>query len=237
MTEFIVTPIVNVIAMTCLNEEFFKYALVDEKYRIYTSRQEADQQAFLVEWAGRCCYNSYEKGRPHEEYIRHLIESGHHSVLEHVSFTFNISGVSRTLTHELIRHRVGTAYSQQSQRYVDASNVNFVVPPLFLSKDMKLQRMAFEQSCLASLEVYKGLLEKLKDPKHLLDLKQQREAARSVLPGATETQLVFTCNVRELRHIIKLRGSEHADAEIRRLALTIHREVEGFTSLFDDLPY
>jgi len=86
----------------------------------------------LPELAGRFCYRAFNKGRDNEDYLKNILESGHGSVLEHVQLTFIIQGVSRTLTHELVRHRIGVAISQESQRYVDAKDINVVLPPLLL---------------------------------------------------------------------------------------------------------
>lgn len=196
----------------------------------------------LAEFAGRQCYRSWNSGRIPAEYIANLIEMGHGSVFEHAHVPFLITGVSRSLTHELIRHRVGTAYSQESQRYVDAKDLRFVVPPLLanhcagmsvaeLEADPMLSR--FRRSCTRALAEYgefqADLIAMLKDMeesgaciKQVTSAKKRaNEAARALLPNAAETRLVFTCNLREIRHILMLRGSEAADLEIRRLAVAL----------------
>ena len=163
----------------------------------------------LVEDAGRVCYMSYGKGRKtNDEYIANLIAKGHESVLEHAVATFRIEGVSRALTHELARHR-HISISQLSQRYVVHPN-SFVIPPGILAAGPDVVA-EFQRSCVAQRAAYLALVAKLPDNK------AGREAARAVLPNAAETKLFVTLNARAFRHIARLRGSEHADAEFRRL--------------------
>lgn len=184
----------------------------------------------LVEIAGRTCYKSYDNPRPggNRKYIEHILESGHGSVLEHAVFSFIIRGISRSLTHELVRHRVGTAFSQQSQRFVDESECRFVLPPE-LEKDeelIKIWQEAVDHSRAAYCTLANKLTEKLSDiPDKTARRKKAREAARSVLPECTETAIYVTFNARALRHFIELRGSVAADAEIRRLAIMLYRIV------------
>ncbi|MBX6316084.1 MAG: FAD-dependent thymidylate synthase [Isosphaeraceae bacterium] len=180
----------------------------------------------LVEVAGRLCYQSYARPRPggNAAYINHILESGHGSVLEHAVFTLLITGVSRSLTHELIRHRAGWAYSQRSQRYVDESRAAFVVPPA-IAEDLELYLLWWE-AVQAGQRAYQQLAERLMEKlSHVEDRtlrrKRAREAARSVLPNATATEICVTANARALRHFIELRGHSAADAEIRQLALAI----------------
>ena len=120
---------------------------------------------FIPEFGGRFCYNSWEKGRPTDVYNRNILEMQHGSVLEHVTISFVVSGVSRALSLELIRHRVGTAISQESQRYVDAADINFVMPPLllhFLEGDVDCEEakqwLDENKSALASYETWQTWL-------------------------------------------------------------------------------
>jgi thymidylate synthase (FAD) len=182
----------------------------------------------LVEAGGRLCYVSYGKGRKtNAEYINNIIESKHGSVLEHAVWNFIIAGVSRSFTHELIRHRVGWGYSQLSQRYVDESEANYVEPEI-IAEDAELHALwqkTIEASHEAYVQMTEGLIAKLaaKGVAGTSRRKMSREAARSVLPNATETMIFVTANARALRHFIELRGSEGADAEIRRVALEMLR--------------
>jgi thymidylate synthase (FAD) len=178
----------------------------------------------LAEIAGRVCYMSYGKGRKtNREFLGHIVEVGHGSVLEHGVWSFLIGGVSRSFTHELIRHR-HFSYSQLSQRYVDESESDFVEPDV-IADDPALHA-AWVEAVNASRAAYDrlvaGLMEKFTDqPDRTLRRKLARQAARSVLPNATETKIFVTGNARALRHFIELRGSEHADVEIRKVAVAM----------------
>lgn len=182
----------------------------------------------LSEVAGRLCYMSFAKPRPggNEAYLGHIKEVGHGSVLEHAVFNFIITGVSRSFTHELVRHRAGFGYSQLSQRYVDESVADFVEPDC-IGGDAELHevwRAAVEQAQQAYVKLVEGLLRKFSDVEDkTLRRKLARQAARSVLPNATETKIFVTANTRALRHFIELRCNEHAETEIRMVATEMLR--------------
>lgn len=192
---------------------------------------DADGGAALVEFAGRACYQSWSKPNPrtatNAAYLRHIIDVGHFSVLEHASVSFYISGVSRSCTHELIRHR-HFSYSQLSQRYVPEDDSQVVVPP-GIEDDPELLEVfldAADASRAAYIELLARLEAKLDDSgTATLRRKQARQAARAVLPNATETRIVVTGNYRAWRHFIAMRASEHADVEIRRLAIECLRQL------------
>lgn len=202
---------------------------------------DADGGSALLEFAGRACYQSWSKPNPrtatNDGYLQHIIDVGHFSVLEHASVSFYITGISRSCTHELIRHR-HFSYSQLSQRYVPEDDSRVVVPPGF-EDDPELQQL-FLDAADASRAAYTALLgrleEKLADvPSATLRRKQARQAARAVLPNATETRIVVTGNYRAWRHFIAMRASEHADVEIRRLAIACLRQlVEVAPAVFAD---
>lgn len=157
------------------------------------------------------------KGRKtNREYLDNILEQGHGSVLEHSNFGFIFTGVSRSLSHELVRHR-HLSFSQLSQRYVDESDVAFVMPPAIQGTDFEGY---WKQAIAANRDYYKGLVDKLTAKG--LSRKQAREAARSVLPNCTETKIFVTGNARALRSFLELRASAAADAEIRRLANRIY---------------
>jgi thymidylate synthase (FAD) len=154
-------------------------------------------------------------------------------VLEHASVSFYITGISRSCTHELIRHR-HFSYSQLSQRYVPENESQIVVPP-GIEDDEELRRILVEAAD-ASRATYSELLDKLEakfavgqpnEKVNVLRRKQARQAARAVLPNATETRIVVTGNYRAWRHFIAMRASEHADIEIRRLAIACLRLLVG----------
>lgn len=181
----------------------------------------------LCEFAGRLCYLSYGKGRKtNKEYMQHLIEVGHGSVLEHAVWNFLITGVSRSFTHELVRHRIGFSYSQLSQRYVDESETDFVEPDC-IAEDPELHSIwleAVEKARDAYIKLVEKLSERYADyPDKTMRRKLARQAARSVLPNATETKIFVTANARALRHFIDLRANEAADVEIRKVAIQLLR--------------
>jgi len=178
----------------------------------------------LAEMAGRVCYMSYGKGRKtNREFLEHIVEVGHGSVLEHGVWSFLITGVSRSFTHELIRHR-HFSYSQLSQRYVNESDSDFVEPDV-IADDPEMHQVwcdAVEATRRAYDALVEGLQKHYKDvPEATLRRKLARQAARSVLPNATETKIFVTGNARALRHFVEMRGSEHADVEIRKVALAV----------------
>jgi len=199
----------------------------------------------LVEFAGRACYQSWSKPNPrtatNAAYVRHIIDVGHFSVLEHASVSFYITGSARSCTHELIRHR-HFSYSQLSQRYVPDHDSEVVLPP-GMEDDPELQEI-FAAAADASRATYTELLTRLEakfmgdqpgENLGVLRRKQARQAARAVLPNATETRIVVTGNYRAWRHFIAMRASEHADVEIRRLAIECLRQlIDAAPAVFSD---
>ena len=196
----------------------------------------------LAEFAGRLCYMSQKNpaNRATRDYLENIKKQGHGSVLEHANYSLLLEGVSRSLTHELVRHRAGFAYSQLSQRYVDESEANFVVPPAIVG-DESLEREWHAQIDEAQ-RCYVRLVEQLMerygwvgDKVHRR--KMAREAARGVLPNSTETKIVVTANARAWRTMLELRSSEGAELEIRRCAVAmlklLSKETPGFFSDFE----
>ena len=178
--------------------------------------------------------------RETRDYLDNIKKQGHGSVLEHASYSLLLEGVSRSLTHELVRHRAGFAYSQLSQRYVDESHAAFVVPPAVAGN------AALEQTWREQIEsaqsTYIALVEKLMEQygwvtDKIHRRKMAREAARGVLPNSTETKIVVTANARAWRTMLELRSSEGAELEIRRCAVACLRllaaEAPGFFSDFE----
>jgi thymidylate synthase (FAD) len=185
----------------------------------------------LAEFAGRACYQSWTKPNPktatNAGYLDHIIEVGHLSVLEHGSVSFYITGISRSVTHELIRHR-HFSYSQLSQRYVPENDAAFAEPAVIADDPVLHGKFlaAAQASADAYTELLAGLEEKFADvPSATLRRKQARQAARSVLPNATETRIVVSGNYRAWRHFVAMRATEHADVEIRALAIECLREL------------
>jgi thymidylate synthase (FAD) len=193
---------------------------------------DADGGQALAEFAGRACYQSWTKPNPstatNAGYLRHILDVGHLSVLEHGSVSFYLTGISRSLTHELIRHR-HFSYSQLSQRYVPERDAAMVEPEV-IAEDPELHALfleAGEQALASYTKLLEGLEKKFADVDNVTSRrKQARQAARAVLPNATETRIVVTGNYRAMRHFVAMRASEHADVEIRELAIAMLRELQ-----------
>ncbi|MEY8565291.1 FAD-dependent thymidylate synthase [Corynebacterium sp.] len=195
----------------------------------------------LVEFAGRACYETWDRPNPHtaqnDAYVRHILDVGHLSLLEHASAGVYLRGVSRSCAHEIMRHR-HFSFSQLSQRYVPPEQSEVVVPDA-VAADPEIAELLLHATDVAR-DAYEELLEALEarstgESNSVLRAKQARQAARAVLPNATETRFVMTGNMRSWRHFIGMRAAEHADPEIRRVAVTclgLLREVSP--EIFDD---
>jgi thymidylate synthase (FAD) len=196
----------------------------------------------LAEYAGRICYMSQANPakRTTAEYLENIRKQGHGSVLEHAVYVLLIEGISRSCSHELVRHRAGFGYSQLSQRYVDESQAAFVVPPAILGDEAleaawRAQVTAAQAAYVAAVDAlmkkYSGV------PDKIHRRKMAREAARSVLPNATETKIVVSANARAWRTMLELRCGEGAEQEIRRLAVAVlrllQREAPAFFSDYE----
>jgi thymidylate synthase (FAD) len=217
-------PTVYVLGRQTVNDAEIDRFLADHGVTWQTDTEIASEH--LVETAGRVCYMSFAKPRPggNKAYIGHILEVGHGSVLEHAVWNLLLTGVSRSLTHELIRHRAGFGYSQLSQRYVDESIAEYVEPDC-IANDPELHRLwlaAVGDAHKAYMQLTEKLLKVFEmEPDKTLRRKLARQAARSVLPNATETKIFVTANARALRHFIELRGNRHAETEIRKLAVAV----------------
>lgn len=202
----------------------------------------------LPEFAGRFCYRSWLKGRETGEYHENIMEERHGSILEHTNITLALTGVSRSLTHELIRHRAGFAVSQESQRYVDAKDIAMVYPPIMIhyygADSLEAEEWLRKQmECVADYEKQQALLKMMIDGDPHLDddgkstkKKRANEAARASLPNACETRLVWTGNLRAMRHFLLTRGADPADLEVRRLAVAVFHAVKDVApTIFADI--
>ncbi len=187
----------------------------------------------LCKTAGQLCYASFGPRRTTNEnaaaYFGRLTSAGHGSVLEHANFSFLLYGISRSVTHELVRHR-HLGFSQVSQRYVSGSVLRFVERPEYQDGG-GLHRLFEERADRAAAE-YGGmagrLLERQEGGDALLSAdyktdarKKVQQTARSLLPNETEAPMVCTGNVRAWRHVVEMRADEHAESEIRALAVRI----------------
>ena len=158
----------------------------------------------LLEHAGRACYHSHKQGEP-GRFVENRIREGHESIIEHASATFEISGISRACTHQLVRHRLAS-YSQESQRYVALDNPEFVIPPNIYNS--RKATAILENAMRAAAEAYR----------ELITMGFRKEDARFILPNATATRIIVTMNFRELRHFFTVRLNPAAQWEIRALA-------------------
>jgi thymidylate synthase (FAD) len=212
------------------------------------------QPEVIVAAAAKLCYSKTSAGEimnnmdeaAVSKFISHLVELGHESPIEHVSFTFAIEGVSRTLTHQLVRHRLAS-YSQQSQRYVKLDQFEYIIPPAIASDNAA--KAVFLDAMRKDQEAYNKLVEILKEKAYgdYLEMgysekkalrsaeKKAIEDARYVFPNATETKIVVTMNARSLKNFFKHRCCERAQWEIRDLATEMLRIVRGVApALFND---
>jgi thymidylate synthase (FAD) len=234
---------ITLIAQTSMDQEAAAHASGD------VWKPEEGQGSDLAEFAGRACYQSWS--RPNAKtsinygYLAHIIEVKHESVLEHGTVTVYVEGVSRTLTHELVRHR-HFSYSQLSQRFVTVhktvhdADIPYVVPPLFEGSDRA--NAVLSAAWDYAVHAYDNLIEEgtiilaeRYNENSATVFKQVREAARAVLPNMTPTAIVVTGNHRSWREFLVKRGSLAADAEIRRMAVQMYRILTTeFPALYQD---
>ncbi len=233
-----VEPQVYVIAKTSVDQYVLQQYLTDIGAEKFTSDAKSDGD-LLSEVAGRLCYNSFVPGlnpnvtkirEGNRPYLRNILAQNHGSVLEHTSITFLFHNVSRVFTHELVRHRVGTAISQESLRYVCLT-------------DMKFYRPEGLDVCQASL--WRGLLQKVQDfytersetfrDKTFALKKQLTSALRRILPMGMCTTILWTSNLRNLRHVILQRTAKGAEEEIRKVFDIVAHECQKlYPNVFQD---
>jgi thymidylate synthase (FAD) len=196
----------------------------------------------LLEFGGRACYRSWEPGlnpnvtrirTDRREYFANILRSGHGSVLEHANYSFVIRNCSRVFTHELVRHRAGSAFSQESLRYVRLADIGFRVPPAL--EPVREQVLAiveqleeFQVSAAAELGIdAEGV------PFHVK--KEVTSALRRLAPLGLSTDIVWTANARTLRHVIEMRTAEGAEEELRLVFDEIARIMQSEApNLFQD---
>jgi thymidylate synthase (FAD) len=173
----------------------------------------ACRQCYSPKFAGDILEEKNRNPGKAGEFVKQIVKSGHESPLEHVKFTFAAEGVSRALTHQLVRHRVAS-YSQQSQRYVKETNLDYIIPPSI--KEDEEMKKEFLRTVSDIQKSYDKLIEKFKE-KNITGEKANQDA-RYVLPQAAETKIVITMNCRELLHFFKQRCCARAQWEIKALA-------------------
>jgi thymidylate synthase (FAD) len=206
----------------------------------------ASAAELIAEFAGRICYMSFgpkQSPRTNADYLTNLISQEHESVLEHVTWTFLLTGVSRAFTHQLVRHRPGFAYSQLSQQYHDESGAQFIEPHLLRNYPKAFE--AWSAAMRAAGAAYARILSELEGERFGLIpdgnkkeiARAVKSAARSVLPNATETKIVVSANVRALRHFLRVRGALTGDEEMRAVSALIYEmlktEAPAFVADFE----
>lgn len=219
----VVKPTVRLIASTAVRHDAIGNALTDfgaDDFVTEFLTRNTSQAEQLVEYAGRRCYRSWEPGlnanvtktrTDPREYLNNILRSGHGSVLEHASFTFDFHNVSRVATHELVRHRAGTAMSQESLRYVRLTDIGFR-----MTEDLE----PYADSVVSIVEQIETLIGEASDRLDeqgvpFSEKKRVTSALRRIAPMGTLTGIVWTANLRTLRHVVELRTAPGAEEEIR----------------------
>jgi len=204
---------------------------------------QSDDGEQLVEMAARRCYKSYAPGlnpnvtkvrEDSREYHGNILASGHGSVLEHATCTWAFENVSRVFTHELVRHRAGTAFSQESLRYVRLDALSFWMPPEIAANPEALTLFTETVEYLERQQLKLAELFAIGN-RTFADKKKLTSAFRRIAPEGLATGIVFSCNLRALRHVIEMRTSRHAEHEIRIVFDQVAAiAVEKWPMLFQD---
>ncbi|MDP9135765.1 MAG: FAD-dependent thymidylate synthase [Actinomycetota bacterium] len=241
------TPTVHLIARPQLELDGMRAYLSDVGGESWLERrlgeeQQASPGEMLVEFGGRACYRSWEPGlnpnvtrvrTDRDEYFANILRSAHGSVLEHANYSFALRNVSRVFTHELVRHRAGSAFSQESLRYVRLTEIGFRVPPaLEPVRDQVISIVEALEEFQVSAADRLGIDEEGL-PFHVK--KEITSALRRLAPIGLSTDIMWTANARTLRHVIEMRTAEGAEEELRtvfdQVARIMQAEAPG---LFQD---
>lgn len=241
------TPTVHLIARPQLDLDGMRAYLSDVGGESWLERrlgeeQQASPGEMLVEFGGRACYRSWEPGlnpnvtrvrTDRDEYFANILRSAHGSVLEHANYSFALRNVSRVFTHELVRHRAGSAFSQESLRYVRLTEIGFRVPPaLEPVRDQVISIVEALEEFQVSAADRLGIDEEGL-PFHVK--KEITSALRRLAPIGLSTDIMWTANARTLRHVIEMRTAEGAEEELRtvfdQVARIMQAEAPG---LFQD---
>lgn len=259
-TPYLTAPEVVIVAATewqhvenCLDKDFIEPLFPSNDYfdEAPVESSTGTNGAQLSKFAGQLCYLSFGAQRTRNaqasEYLRHIKESGHGSVLEHVNYSVLLWGVSRALTHELVRHRAGFAYSQVSQRYVAGKHLRFVeslatqpnespgFAPTHLDQELHDSYVRWIDASREEYERREQLLLRHAGIDYKTattdQRKQVRQEARRCLPNETEAPIIVTGNLRAWRHAIEQRCSPFADAEICRCFFAIFEALKAHESI------
>jgi len=217
--ELIARPSIDLAAL----ERYLKTVGGESWLAMRTGQEEEPNPGqLLIEAAGRACYRSWEEGlnpnvrrirKDQQEYFLNLLRSGHGSVLEHANYTFLISDISRVATHELVRHRAGSAFSQESLRFVRLDEIPFRIPESMESLRPQIISIleTLEDFQISAAEHF----ELDKEGVSFHDKKEITSAMRRLAPEGISTMIVWTANIRTLRHTIQARTDPGAEEEIR----------------------
>lgn len=241
-----VEPDVYIVAESVVSKSSLLDYLTEIGAESWTTNAESGIEE-LVEVMGRGCYKSFgtdlnpnitKVREGNREYIENIIKVGHGSVLEHSWVSFLFTNVSRVFTHELVRHRVGTAISQESLRYVRLTDLGMWIPECF--RGNKKAEEIFKRAFSQAEENYRELLSEEVlgvniDKEDFYEKKQLTSGARRIAPIGLATNIGWSCNIRTLRHLIELRTSNDAEEEMRLVFNKVARlSLSKWPSLFSD---
>ena len=252
-----VQPEVYLVGVTIPDQHAISFYLRDRGYddKTVTSWDNLQSPSLndLIEFMGRLCYASFDTSvnenltrirADQGAYLANIIASGHGSVLEHAQLNFVIRNCSRVVTHELVRHRVGTAISQESMRYVRLSDWDFVFPASFLDDSIPFAvKNAIVQRSQMLLDTIQGEVNWMSEVLELdkMDFEQKKRytsGLRRWLPNGIATQIGWSANIRTLRHVINMRTADGAEEEMRRVASQIAEICfDKYPALFKDFAY
>ncbi len=204
---------------------------------------------YTIEFAGKMCYMSFSTElnknltrtgtRNNHDYIQKgIIATKHGSVIEHATMTFAILNVSRVFTHELVRHRAGTAFSQTSGRYVRTDEIAYWLPSCIADSEVARgifrDAFSYQEECIKRLEAHFHIND-MREAKDFDRKKKLTSAFRRIIGNGQANNIVFSCNHRTLRHVLEMRSSRHAEEEIRVVAAKLFELVKGhYPALYAD---
>lgn len=221
-------PAINLLARPNINWEAIESFLNENKTK-WTQSDTATIPEEVVEFAGRICYMSFGKNqspRTNLEYIKNLIDQGHESVLEHACWTFEISNITRSFSHQLVRHRIGFSYSQLSQQYAD--HTDFGMTPAIDLTHYPNAKKAWAEAEQLTRKAYSKFKKAIETDMNELGFVTGKEKekfintiARQILPNSTKTTIIVSANARALRHFLKIRGNTIWDPEMRAVCVRL----------------
>lgn len=239
----IVEPKVFLVGETRIIEEGLQAYLEHVGAPGWTTDAPSDSER-LCEAMGRLCYRSFEPGlnpnvkrirEGNEKYLGHILEVGHGSVIEHPVLNFVFADVSRVVTHELVRHRVGTAISQESLRFVRLSELSTYVPTHIREDEKGMEIFVKTVEQLEEIQQQLAEVFNIDDEKKFDRKKKLTSAFRRVAPIGVATTIGWSCNIRALRHVIEMRTDPGAEEEIRLLFAKVYDIVrDRYPNLFGD---